>query len=110
LNSAAITRVEATTARVDCSPIRNLKPHSQPIDGSDKAHRKPDQAPNERCDQLGPKRALEGARHREGGIGEQDRRPHEHQKMEYDSPHARDGVYGGEQERREDERQERECS
>src|ERR671921_1003669 len=75
-----------------------------------KAHCKPDQAPNKRCNQLGPKRPLEGARHREGGIGEQDRRPHEHQKIEHYRPHARDGVYGGEHERREDERQECECA
>src|ERR671910_279314 len=86
------------------------RPHSQPIDGRNKAHGKPGQAPNERCDQLGPKHTLEGARHREGGIGEQDRRSHEHQEIEYDSPYARDRVYGGEHERRDDERQERECA
>src|SRR5918998_1961735 len=46
-------------------PKTHLRPHSQPIDGCNKAHRKPDQAPNERCDQLGPGPTLEGARHRE---------------------------------------------
>ena len=94
----------------DILPKTHSRPRSQPIDGHNKAHCKPEQAPDKRCNQLGPKGPLEGARHREGGIGEQDRRPHEHQKIEHYTPHARDGVYGGEHERREDERQECECA
>src|SRR5829696_1862359 len=72
----------------DILPKTHSRPRSQPIDGHNKAHRKPDHAPNKRCNQLGPKGPLEGARHREGGIGEQDRRPHEHQNIEYYTPHA----------------------
>src|ERR687896_656571 len=45
----------------DILPRTHSRPRSQPIDGHNKAHCKPDQAPNKRCNQLWVQSALSKA-------------------------------------------------
>ena len=87
-----------------------VSPDYWPVDGYSKAYGKPDQAPSKRHDQLEREYPREAASQRERAGGEQDRWSYKRQKVEDDSPHARDRVYGGEHERGKKIGQERECA